>query len=92
MTIEKADIFAKIDLNPVGTEEFYSYILPEETNEGITYDVWVFRKRYGIASFSYGVPEYNSILMETLNAEYIKELDETGYFDYNKQELLYGFE
>lgn len=66
-------------------EEFYVYILPEETNTGITYEAWVFRQDCGIALCAFGVSEND---LETVSAEYIRELDDAGYFDDDKVELL----
>ena len=77
-------LYTKINLKPIAEEEFYVCILPEETRLGYTYDVWVFRKDYGIAYHAFGVGEKDSA---TMSVEHIKELDDTGYFDTIKEEL-----
>lgn len=81
----KVDILTKIDLEPIGEDKFYIYILPEDSDSEIPYDMWVFRKGYGVAYSAYGVFDNN---IEMLNADKIKELDAAGSFNRIKKELL----
>lgn len=76
---------SQIGLNPIGEEEFYIYILPEKTEQGITYDAWVFRKGYGVAQQAFGI---RADECWGLNSEVIKKLDNSGFFDGIKEVLL----
>ena len=84
MKNKEVPIFTKIDLMPWGAEEFYLYVIPEDTQGENMYSTWVFCKDLGAAFCSYAVPENH---LEAVAIEHIKALDEDGYFDYIKEKL-----
>lgn len=85
----KVDCFTKIELYPIEDKEFYAYIIPEEEEWGILFGVWIFRKGYGTALFSYGENEGNNPGQDIIfTKERIQEMDAAGEFDAEKYKLL----
>lgn len=67
-------IVQKVSLLPVENIKFYAYIIPEYDDDGtMVFDVWVFRKDYGISKHAFSVKE-------NIGPDYVKRLDELDYF------------
>ena len=86
MTERKAEIpvFTKIDLLPWEGENYYIYVIPEETQGHFSYEIWVFREGHGVALNFFGVSKEDS---DMVSLDSIKKLDKVGFFYDIKQVL-----
>ena len=75
-----------IDLLPMDGEEFYAHILTDENEYGINVEIWIFRRNFGVAEYSYG-----GLFTDggaDITPELVKEMDAKGRFNFEKERLL----
>ncbi len=79
-------IATTISLLPLGTEEFYATIVPEESKRGIYNNLWIFRNGCGVAQFYTGSLADNND--PKMTSDGIRALDSIGQFDDIKELLI----
>lgn len=86
MTNSKTQSISTITLLPIGNEEFYAAIIPEESKRGKFNNLWIFRKGCGIAQYYSGsMASYEDSKM---TPDGIRALDAIGQYDDVKELLI----